>query len=63
MLADDVRRVISHATPTPRISWPKFARILAAQMRRNTGSRSGAHALVLGAATIPLAAAMPGFPE
>jgi hypothetical protein len=32
--ADEVSRVISHAAPTPRISWPKFDSRLAIHTRR-----------------------------
>jgi hypothetical protein len=38
---DEVRRVISHAAPTPKMSWPKFEITLADQILRYTRSRSG----------------------
>src|SRR5579864_7035183 len=40
--ADEVIRVIAQAAPTPCTSMPKFDNRLASQIRRNTGSRSGA---------------------
>ena len=55
MPADVVRRVISHAAPTPRMSCPKFESTLADQIRRYVRTRSGSSAAQSRLGSTPLA--------
>ena len=55
MPGDEVRRVISHAAPTPKMSWPKFEITLADQILRYTRSRSGSRGAQIRLASTRLA--------